>query len=70
MKLTKIPKISGTTWIALIVHLFLFSFISYTSYVKDGFHWSLLAIAIIPPLIFFWSNVDEDIRNQSDKFKK
>lgn len=52
-------KIKITTWIALIVHLFLFSCIAYSGIQKWGFHWHYIIVAVVPPFIFFYKNIKE-----------
>jgi hypothetical protein len=55
-----IKQASIISWIAFIVHLFLFSTIAYYGFQKSGYHWSLWLISIVPPCIFFYQNVNED----------
>ena len=58
-------NIKTTTWIALVVHLFIFSAISYGGMQKWGFSWVYVATAIVPPFIFFYQNIrDYDQKQQ------
>lgn len=52
-------KIKITTWIALVLHLFLFSCIAYSGIQKWGFHWYDILVAVVPPFIFFYKNIKE-----------
>lgn len=52
-------NIKITTWIALILHLFLFGCIAYSSIQKWGFHWHFIFVAVVPPFIFFYQNIKE-----------
>jgi hypothetical protein len=52
-----IKKAKATTWLAFIIHLFLFSVIAYSGIQKGGFSWVYIAIAIILPCIFFYQNI-------------
>ncbi len=50
-------KISVTTWISYIIHLSLFSAIAYSGIEKQGFDWTYILVAIVPPTIFFYKNI-------------
>lgn len=54
-----IKKAKTTTWVAFIVHLFLFSSIAYAGIQISGYHWRALLVAIIPPCIFLYQNIKD-----------
>jgi len=58
-----IKKAKFTTWIAFIVHLFLFSAIAYGGIEKWGFSWWYIIIAITFPCYFFYQNINDYDRN-------
>lgn len=49
--------------IAFILHLFIFSSISYLTYTKNGFNWTLIPIAIVVPIYCLFKNLKEDNKN-------
>jgi len=54
-----IKKAKVTTWVAFVVHLFLFSAIAYSGIQKYGFHWNYIVVAIIFPCVFFYRNIKD-----------
>jgi hypothetical protein len=54
-----IKKATITTWIAFVVHVFIFSLICYKAVQKFGFNPLYLLIPIVSPLVSFYNNVKE-----------
>jgi hypothetical protein len=55
--ITFIKRAKLSTWIAFIVHLFVFSSIAYSGINKWGFDWIHILIAIAFPCLFFYQNI-------------
>lgn len=58
-----IKKIKGTTIVAYVVHVVLFSAIAYSGISRWGFDWKYLLLPIIFPAIFLYQNYRDYDRN-------
>lgn len=54
-----LKKARATTWIAFVIHLFVFSAIAWQGVDLWGFDWKYILVAIVIPCYFFYQNIKE-----------